>query len=269
MTSGTVFQDSHTPISVWFRIIWHLCLQKNGMSALGMQRSLGLGTYQTAWLCLHKLRKAMVHQGREKLSGAVEVDEAFIGGERQGKRGRGSDGKVLVLVAVEDKSYKDDATGLIHRLLGRIRLLVIADASSGSLSQAIKENVEDGSVITTDGWAGYGFLKSAGYMHEVQKGLRKKAPGKADGGPFLDNDIKYYDSPLPNCHLVISLMKRWILGTLQGSLGKDHVQDYLNEFTFRFNRRNSKSRGMLFWRLIQLAISTPPTIKKKILAPHI
>lgn len=267
VTSGTVFQDSHTPLHIWFRIMWHLCLQKNGLSALGMQRSLGLGSYQTAWLCLHKLRKAMIRPGRERLCGTVEVDEAFLGGEREGKRGRGADGKVLTFVAVEDKSYVDEKTGNRVRLLGRVRLCEIANASSSSLSQAIQENVEPGSTVRTDGWSGYAGLEDLGYVHEIQKVSLKQRDNAAEEAPFGENTIEDYASPLPNCHLVISLLKRWILGTLQGSVGKDYVQDYLNEFTFRFNRRNSKSRGMLFWRLVQLAVEKQPDTLKDI-KPH-
>lgn len=264
VTSGTIFQDSHTPLHVWFRIMWHLCLQKNGLSALGMQRSLGMGTYQTSWLCLHKLRKAMVRPGRERLEGIVEVDEAFIGGEREGRRGRGIDGKVLTLVAVEDKSYWDEVAGRRRRLLGRIRLCEIDDASNQSLLQAIKENIEPGAVVRTDGWAGYANLEEHGYIHEIQKPSSKYKSHAMNDMPFDDNEIGDYDSPLPNCHLVISLLKRWILGTLQGSMGKDYAQDYFNEFTFRFNRRNSKFRGMLFWRLAQLAVEKQPDTLKNI-----
>lgn len=270
ITSGTVFQDSHTPLTVWFRIMWHLCLQKNGLSALGLQRSLGLGTYKTAWLCLHKLRKAMVRRGREKLSGSIEADEAYIGGEREGKRGRGADGKILVFVAVEDRSYKDEETKRFHRLLGRIRLQVISDASSHSLEEAVKDNIQTGSTVTTDGWRGYGFLESPNYTRKIQVAKQEIRTDANDENPFGEMEHKIgFDSHLPCCHLVISLLKRWILGTLQGSLGKEHAQDYLNEFVFRFNRRNSKSRGMLFWRLVQLSIDSGPTTLKQIIPPHI
>lgn len=269
VTSGTVFQDSHTPLLIWFRVMWHLCLQKNGISALSLQRSLGLGTYQTSWLCLHKLRKAMVRPGRERLSGTVEVDETYIGGTREGKRGRGADGKVLVLVAVEDKHCRNAKAGKSAKAIGRIRLARLPDASGESIAKAILENVEPGSTLVTDGWQAYNSLESFGYGHVVHPSAATRRKREALANPFGEDVAKDYDSPLPECHLVISLMKRWILGTLQGSLGKDHVQDYLNEFTFRFNRRSSRNRGMLFWRLAQLSVQHGPDTLAEIISSHI
>lgn len=190
--------------------------------------------------------------------------DIFLGGEREGKRGRGADGKVLTLVAVEDKSYLDESTGHRKRLLGRARLCEIANASSSSLLQAISENVEPGSTVRTDGWPGYAGLEELGYVHEIRRAAPKHKENAEEENPFCCNEIEDYASPLPNCHLVISLLKRWILGTLQGSVGKDYVQDYLNEFTFRFNQRNSKSRGRLFWRLVQLAVEKQPDTLKDI-----
>ena len=263
--SDTIFQGTHTPLLVWFKAMWHICLQKNGMSALGLQRSLGMGTYQTAWLCLHKLRKAMVRPGRDKLCGKVEVDETYIGGVREGKRGRGADGKCLVMVAVEDKDYLDESTGKTRQCLGRIRMQCIENASGKVLAQAISDNIEVGSELVTDGWKGYSSVESHGYGHTIQKTPPRW--GKDDETPFGEECIGDYSSPLLKCHLVISLLKRWILGTLQGSVGKEHMQDYLNEFTFRFNRRNSKSRGMLFWRLTQMAVGHEPTTLREIIPP--
>ena len=165
----------------------------------------------------------------------MEVDEAFIGGEREGRRGRDIDGKALTLVAVEDKSYWEEVAGRRRRLLGRIRLCEIDDASGQSLLQAIKENIEPGAVVRTDGWADYANLEEYGYIHEIQKPSSKYKSHVMNDMPFDDDEIGDYDSSLPNCHLVISLLKRRILGTLQGSMGKDYAQDYFNEFIFRFN----------------------------------
>lgn len=254
--AGTIFHGTHTPLLTWFRIMWHICLQKNGYSALGLQRSLGF-SYPTAWLCLHKLRKAMVRPGREKLSGVVEVDEAYVGGKGEGRLGRGVFGKSIVLVAAERKTSEQG-----RPVIGRARLLVIPDVTSGTLSDAVGELVEDGATIVTDAWSGYAKLSEKGFTHVVSR------PGrKIKATPFDSECMIEEDSPLPNCHRVISLLKRWILGTLQGSVGKEHMQDYLNEFVFRFNRRSSKARGMLFWRLTQIAVGCEPTTRHSIIHP--
>ena len=232
--AGTIFQDTHKPLTLWFRAIWYVTSQKNGTSALNLQRILGLGSYETAWTWLHKLRRAMVRQGRDKLNGAVEVDEAFIGAQgKGGKRGRGAENKVLLAVAVEISNKK----------IGRIRMRVIDSASSENLHGFIEATIEKGSTIVTDGWRGYNGLSKKGYFQEIKK--RK---------------IEDEDTLLPHVHTVISLLKRWLLGTLQGSCSKEHIAYYLDEYTFRFNRRKSKSRGMLFYRLFQNAVQLQPTL---------
>lgn len=234
VVAGTIFQDTRKPLSMWFRAIWWVTAQKNGASALGLQSILGLGSYQTAWAWLHKLRTAMIRPGREKLSGCVEIDETYIGGAKAGKRGRGAENKILVGVAVETKDKK----------IGRIRLAVVDDASSSSLHGFVKDCVETGSTVKTDGWNGYDGLESLGYLHEVAKikGQKQEA-----------------SEVFPNVHLIISLLKRWILGTHQGSVSKKHYGYYLDEFTFRFNRRTSASRGKLFYRLLENAVCIKPT----------
>ena len=234
--AGTIFQDTHKPLTLWFRAIWYITSQKNGTSALNLQRVL----YKTAWTWLHKLRRAMVRQGRDKLNGIVEVDEAFIGAPaKDGKRGRGAENKVLVAVAVEINDMK----------IGRIRMGVIDSASSDNLHNFIEETVEKGSRIVTDGWRGYNGLPEKGYSQETRI---KKAENEA--------------TLLPHVHTVISLLKRWLLGTLQGSCSKEHIAYYLDEYTFRFNRRKSKSRGMLFYRLLQNAVQLEPTLYDDIIA---
>jgi transposase-like protein len=211
--------------------MWYLVSQKQGVSALGLQRVLGLSRYETTWIWLHKLRTAMVRPGRDRLSGTVQVDETFIGGERPGKRGRGAAGKTLVVVAVED----------LGKHVGRIRLYRVPDASAASLSLAVQEMVEPGSVVNTDGWAGYAALGGKGYTHEDVRSL-------AEVG----------DNLLPLAHRVASLLKRWIGGTHQGAVRPSHLDYYLDEFTFRFNRRTSRSRGKLFYRLMQQAVQVDP-----------
>jgi transposase-like protein/DNA-directed RNA polymerase subunit RPC12/RpoP len=230
--AGTIFQDTHKPLTLWFRAIWYVTSQKNGTSALGLQRILGLGSYRTAWTWLHKLRRAMVRPGRDKLHGLVEVDEAYIGAPgKGGKRGRGADNKVLVVIAVE----------INDNTIGRIRMGIIDSASSENLHDFIETTVEKGSTIITDGWRGYNGLSGKGY-------LQKTKQHKNNDGETL----------LPHVHTVISLLKRWLLGTLQGSFSKEHIAYYLDEYTFRFNRRKSKSRGMLFYRLLQNAVQLTP-----------
>jgi transposase-like protein len=230
VTAGTIFQDSHVPLTIWFRAMWQITSQKNGISALGLQRVLGLGSYKTAWAMLHKLRRAMVRPGRDRLDGVVEVDEAYWGGEETGAIGRGTEDKALIIVAAEE-----DGKGI-----GRIRLRTIPDASSASLHGFIRQAIAPGSTVRTDGWSAY--LGLEGYVHDRQ------VQSHQDEGEHL----------LPRVHRVIALLKRWLLGTHQGAIGQEHLDDYLDEFTFRFNRRASKSRGKLFYRLAQQAVQVGP-----------
>jgi len=231
VTSGTIFQDTRYPLKMWFVAMWYIVGQKNGVSALGLQSILGLTRYETAWMWLHRLRIAMIRPGRDRLSGTVEVDEAYIGGRQKGKRGRGAAGKSLVLVAAEKKD----------KHIGRIRLFRVPDASTMSLIPSVEKSVEPGSTICTDGWISYDGLKSKGYKHNI---VRKST----DIGENL----------LPLAHRTISLLKRWLLGTHQGAVHQSHLDYYLDEFTFRFNRRTSKSRGKLFYRLVQQAVAVSP-----------
>jgi transposase-like protein len=233
VTVGTIFQDTRKPLRLWFHAMWHVVCQKNGVSALGLQKMLGLGSYRTAWTWLHKLRTAMVRPGRDRLAGVVEVDETLIGGPKPGKRGRGAAGKTLVLVAVEDKGKAG---------IGRIRLRVIPNASEATLTAAVAELVEPGSTIRTDGWSGYNGLEAAGFVHDFVEHA-EEAPG---------------EDPTPLVHRIASLLKRWLLGTHQGGQQTSHLRFYLDEYTFRFNRRTSRSRGKLFYRLVQQALQVDP-----------
>lgn len=231
VTAGTLFADTHKPLRLWFEAIWYVTNQKSGVSAMGVQRVLGLGSYRTAWNWLHKLRRAMVRPGRDRLAGLVEVDEAFIGGPQPGKRGRGAAGKSLLLIAAQADGRK----------VGRIRLARIADASAPNLKEAIGRAVEPGAHIQTDGWVGYSGLKALGYDHEVIR-------PSAEVGENL----------LPRANRIAALLKRWLLGTHQGAVRPDHLDYYLDEYTFRFNRRTSRSRGLLFYRLMQQAVALEP-----------
>lgn len=233
VTAGTIFQDTRTPLPVWFRAMWWVTTQKNGASALGLQRVLGLKQYRTAWTMLHRLRRAMVRPGRDLLTGRIEVDECYIGGLEEGLLGRLNLKKALVVVAAQE-----DGPGI-----GRIRMRQIVDASAESLMPFVQDSVAPGSVIHTDGWLGYVPLKSKGYEHEVT---------------FLKGKKKTPSELMPRVHRVISLLKRWLLGTHQGAVSHKHLDSYLDEFTFRFNRRRSKSRGKLFFRLAQQAVTVDP-----------
>ena len=213
--------------------MWYVTSQKYGVSALGLQRVLGLGSYHTSWEWLHKLRRAMVRPGRDRLSGIVEVDEIFIGGERSGKRGRGAASKTLVVIAAQQA----------EKGIGRIRLSSVANAAGGSLEPAVHQMIEPGSEIHTDGWRGYNGLKGLGYQHSV---IRET--------PDLGDNL------LPLANRVASLLKRWLLGTHQGAVQSSHLDYYLDEYTFRFNRRTSRSRGLLFYRLINQAVHLGPVL---------
>ena len=239
VTTGTTFHKSTKPLLIWFRAIWWMVAQKNGVSAKGLQKILGLGSYQTAWTWLHKFRRLMVLSGRTKLQGIVEVDEVLVGGKVSGKRGRGAEGRSLIAVAVEVKGRKT----------GRVRLAKISDASSNSLNTFIENNIEPSSTIITDGWPSYNELSKKGYRHKVQKATVKD-----------ENE-----EVLPNVHRIASLLKRWLLGTHQSYLNKNKLEFYLDEYVFRYNRRTSTSRGLLFLRLIEQAVITAPVSYEEII----
>ncbi len=223
VTAGTIFQDTRKPLTLWFRAIWWVTSQKNGASAMGLQRILGLGSYKTAWTWLHKLRRAMVRPGRDRLSGTIEVDETYWGGLEEGVRGRQTESKALIVVAAQE-----DGNGI-----GRIRMRRIPDASAESLLPFVEQVIVAGSVVHTDGWLGYLPLEGKGYVHRVT---------------FLRGNKKSPSELMPRVHLVVSLLKRWLLGARQGAVSHEHLDYYLDEFTFRFNRRTSRSRGKLFFR---------------------
>lgn len=227
--AGTIFQGTRHSLRLWFRAMWYVTSQKSGVSALGRQRVLGLGSYRTAWRWWQKLRCAMVRPGRERLAGTGEVDEAFLGGPRAGKPGRGAAGKVLVVVAAQAEGPR----------IGRIRLRRVSDASAPQLERAVQEAVEPGSRIQTDGLRSSSRLSERGSRHEV---MRQET---AAVGEHL----------LPRANRVVALLKRWLLGTQQGAIRPTYLDAYLDEFTFRFTRRTSQWRGKLFYRLVQQAVA--------------
>jgi transposase-like protein len=230
VTVGTLFADTRLPLTLWFEAMWYVVNQKNGASALGVKRVLGV-SYLTAWRWLHKLRRAMVRPGRDRLGGTVEVDEVYVGGEQPGKRGRGAAGKALVVVVAQADGGR----------IGRIRLAKVANASQPVLTKIVNQLVEPGSQVLTDAWDGYGGLKESGYDHQVVRGTALVG-----------------ENLLPRANRVASLLQRWLLGTHQGAVAHSHLDYYLDEFVFRFNRRHSRSRGLLFYRLIQQALMIGP-----------
>lgn len=235
VTAGTVFERTRISLRTWFAAMWFVTSQKDGASALGLKRVLGFGSYQTAWTWLHKLRRAMVRPGRDRLCGRIEVDETYVGGSKVGgKRGRGSEGKEIVVIAVEVHSPKG---------FGRVRMRRIPDVSGSSLVPFVCDVAEKGSEILTDGWGGYNQLSKCGYGHD-------RVVLSDAGDPAHIS--------MPGVHRIAALVKRWLLSTHQGSFSGKHLEYYLDEYTFRFNRRKSRSRGMLFYRLVEQAVQTAP-----------
>lgn len=232
VTAGTIFDRTRTPLRTWFAAAWFVTAQKNGVSALGLQRVLGLKSYETAWAWMHKFRRAMVVPGREVLTGTVEVDETFIGGISRGQAGRSSS-KLGVMVAAEM---------IGPRKLGRIRLEPTPKEPLALVNFATRV-VAPKSRIKTDGARELRRLSGLGYQHNYYTQLGGTTPAHVD---------------LPGVHIVASLLKRWLQGTLQYGASSDHLAYYLDEFTFRFNRRSAKSRGLLFYRLMNQAVNTQP-----------
>lgn len=240
VTAGTIFQGTRKPLRMWFLTMWYVTNQKLGGSALGMQRILGLGSYQTAWTWLHKMRRAMVRPGRDQLAGRVEVDETYVGGNEEDVRGRQTETKAIVVVAIEV---------LEPRGLGRVRLRRVTGVSGASLIPFVCEVVAPGSVVHTDGWRGYNQLGQHGYRH------KRSILATSDDPAHV---------VMPAVHRVASLLKRWLLGTHQGGVSAKHLDYYLDEFTFRFNRRTSRARGLLFYRLVAQAVQVDPVRYKQL-----
>ena len=246
VTAGTIFDRTRTPLTVWFTACWLFATGKDGISALSLKRVLEIGSYQTAWAMLHRLRSVLVRQGRDRLAGTVEVDETYIGGEEPGLRGGRARGKkVLTGIAVEVREPKG---------LGRCRMAPLADTSAASLHAFVTDHVEPGARVITDGWQGYHGLAKLGYVHDRRSQRAARARGD-DPGELL-----------PAVHRVASLTKRWLLGTHQGSVGDAHLTSYLNEFVFRFNRRRSRSRGMVFYRVLEMGVAHDPVRYQDLIA---
>lgn len=229
LTAGTLFHATKSPLRLWFKAIFLMVAQKNGVSAKTLQHLLGV-SYPTAWTWLQKLRRAMASRPHMPLAGAVEVDDAYLGGYRKGEPGRrkGGGSKDLLVVAVEDKGHA----------MGRVRLTRVRDHTGHSFNETVERHVARGSRVRTDGLASYRGLPLRGYPHDPHVIGKNKARAV---------------ELLPHAHRVISLLKRWLLGTHQGAARSKHLEGYLEEFEFRFNRRTAKHRSLLFERLVGFA----------------
>lgn len=252
VTAGTIFDKTRTPLRSWLAAVWYVTNQKHGVSALGLKSVLGLGSYQTAWTMLHRLRRAMVRPGRERLRGVVEVDETYMGGRypaHKGRKGRRAkrdlrlfqEAQSIVVVAVE---VLEPPKGF-----GRIRLRRVSTAAEETVLPIVLEFVEPGSTVHTDGSWIYRSLPEHGYVRDKTVLMGSKEPAHVS---------------LPGVHRVAALLKRWLLGTHQGSVQPHQLDYYLDEFTFRFNRRSSRSRGLLFYRLLEQALVTDPVTYRTI-----
>lgn len=231
VTAGTVLHRTRTPLTQWFWAAYLVTTQTPGFSALQLQRQLGIRRYETAWAMLHKLRRAMVRPDRERLKEKVEVDETYIGGPEVGlKGGRQRGDKALVVAAVEVRG----------RASGRVRLHMVPDASASALTGFVAANVEPGALIVTDGWKAYMPLRGMGYRHR----------------PKTQRDTEQAATLLPRVHRVFGNLQTWLRGTHHG-VGHHHLQVYLDEFTFRFNRRRTPMAA--FQTLLGLGTQHPPT----------
>lgn len=247
VTAGTIFDKTRTELRIWFAGIWYVTNQKQGVNALGLQRVLGLGSYETAWTMLHRLRRAMVRPGREQLHGEIEVDETYLAlGDRKSPispKGRKSNtAQILVAVAVEILQPKG---------FGRIRLKRINRGDQATLENFVSETIAPRSLVHTDGSAVYLRLKELGFEHRHTVHLGSATPAHES---------------MPGVHRVAALLQRWLLGTHHGAVQPSQLEFYLDEFVFRFNRRTSASRGLLFYRLLQQAVVTGPVTYDSVVA---
>lgn len=239
--AGTIMHGSKLPLQVWFWAAYLMATHSNGISALQLQRQLRLGSYKSAWLLSAKLRRAMADPDRNVLTGLVEIDETTIPQRTgrdpvAGRAGRSREGRMAVIGAVE----------IVGDGPGRIRLAPIADFSAESLHAFIAANVASGATVKTDGWAAY--------------------PGapKVTHDPHVVGNMAAH-VVLPWTHRVFANLKRWALGVYHG-LREKHLQDYLDEFVFRFNRR--RARHAAFQALLGIATLVKPMTYKMLISPE-
>ncbi len=241
-TAGTVMKNTKLPLSTWLQAAYLIVTDKRGISAKQLQRDLGIKRYETAYTLLQKLRAAMVSPKRSRLHGVIEVDETLIGGPVPGKRGRGTAGpgkKAIVVGAVEVRSFVHRRSGQTRTRPGRIRLRLVDDFKAKTLLGFVEGCVEPGTLVFTDDLSSYDRLADMGYEHQVESttlGMEQ-------------------DAVLPHLHLVFSNLKTWLEGTFHGSVSQKHLQGYLNEFAFRFNRRGN------LYAAFQTLLSIAPKVK--------
>lgn len=247
--AGTVMHRSHIPIQEWFWAAYLVATHTPGISALQLQRQLGIGSYDTAWHMLHRLRRGMVNEQRTLLTGLIEADETMIGGPAKGYKGRGVTAarhKTLVAGAVEVLVYMDKKDRRRERA-GRVRLQVIPDASETSIGTFMRRHVGSGSRIRTDGWRGYSDTALNSYRHSVRiVGSSARAHLKA-----------------PHIHRVFSNLKTWLTGTYHG-VDPKYLQVYLDEFVFRFNRRTTPMAA--FQTLLGISLKKKPLSMEQLTA---
>jgi transposase-like protein len=241
VTAGTIFQDSHLPLTTWFQVLWHVAGTGHRISALGLQRVLDLGSYKTAWAILHKLRRAMGRPSLARLDGVVEVDATYWDGKEEGVSGRLTQGKALIIVGVE--AEEDGST------IGHVRLRRIPDLTKASLHGFIAQAVQPGSTVRTNGLSAYRGLEGYIHVRPVQR------------------DQEADESTLRRVHRVIRVLTRWLRGTRQGAVGQEYLDDYLNEFTFLVNNRTLTSRGAVFYRLAWHAVHVAPAPFASLIQP--
>jgi transposase-like protein len=236
VTAGTVMRGTRMPLRLWFWAAYLVATHHRGISAKQLQRQLGLSRYETAWLILQKLRRALVAPEREPLKDEVEVDEFYLGGEEEGlKGGRQRGKKALVGIAIEARGAGS----------GRVRLQVLRDLSAESLGPFVKATTSRGAIVHTDGWKGYNGLSKLGYRHR----------------PHLQGMVAPGEQPLPRAHRAVSNLKAWMHGTHRG-VGDPHLQVYLDEYVFRHNRRATPMAA--FQTLLGLGTRHPPTTYNQI-----
>jgi hypothetical protein len=238
LTAGTVMHATRKPLRLWFLAMYLFIASKRGISALELQRELGLAKYQTAWTWLHKLRDAVGGRSTKPLEGHVELDDTWEGGLRRGKPGRPmvQDRSALVMGAVEVSPQ--------HACTGRVRLESVADGSAEAVRDFLGDHIKRGAVLFTDDWRSY---RAPAQEHGCEH-----RPTNISKAPEDAHEI------LPAIHRVFSLLHRVLLGTYQGGVRRKHLPRYLAEFEFRFNRRNSSRRGLLFQRVLSCATQRHP-----------
>lgn len=231
LTSGTLFSHTRIGLRDWLHAVWLLTNEKNGVSAMSVSRGIGVN-YETAWAMLHKLRHTFNQSGRDQLTTLVEIDETYAGGLSQGfgHRGRSTANKAVVIIACEVRK---------GGRIGRVRIGLLPDAKKASITPWVQQHIAPKTAVHTDGWSGYNDLVGLGYRHKVTV---------VNGSGTLAHIV------FPRVHTVASLLKRWLLGTHQGGQQERYLDRYIDEFVFRFNRRNAQSRGLLFYRVLEDAL---------------